>query len=203
MDLGSQREPDLRRWVSARALLVVLCTLLSAAAAGCSTSSASATGAKGYVAGDGSIVTVAPGHRQPLPHLSGRLLAGGRLDLARYRGRVMVVNIWASWCAPCRAESADLVTAARRLKAASFLGIDTRDDGSAARAFTRVHHVPYPSLEDQDGSAVLGLYGLVNPKALPTTLVVDKSRRVAAIVNGPVTATTLIDVVHQVQSERG
>jgi thiol-disulfide isomerase/thioredoxin len=110
----------------------------------------------------------------------------------------MVINVWASWCAPCRAEADDLVRASRRLDEVSFVGINTRDDPSAAAAFVRSNGITYPSLLDESGSELLKFYGLYNIKALPTTMVVDSEGRIAAIVTDAITETTLVDVVQEV-----
>lgn len=186
----------------ARAVVLIVVVALAAAVSACSTSSPSG-GNTGYITGDGVVTTIAPGDRKPAPELRGDALGGGRVDLADHRGSIVVVNVWAAWCPDCRAEAADLVAAARRLPGTAFLGIDTRESNkSAAAAFVRDYHVPYPSIYDEDGSALLAFHGLLSPSSLPSTMVLDKSGRVAALVLGRVDTGTLVGLVHDVASGR-
>lgn len=131
--------------------------------------------------------------RLPLPMVRGTLLDGSALSLAQYRGHVVVLNLWGSWCAPCRAEAPDLVKVANATKAdgVRFVGIDTRDEPSAAAAFVRRFHVPYPSFNDRDGRVLSRFSGIVPISGVPSTVVVDKRGRVAARVVGRVDAKTL------------
>jgi thiol-disulfide isomerase/thioredoxin len=150
--------------------------------------------------GTGSIVTVAPADRRAPVELSGETLDGSPLDLADYRGQVVVVNYWASWCGPCRGEAPALVAAQKRLPDAQFVGLDRNDDSNAnALAFVRTFDVTYPSLYDSGGKLLLALNGAVPPTSLPSTIVLDTAGRVAAVVLGATTTTTLVDLVHDVE----
>ncbi len=170
--------------------------------AGCTTSGPSATGDKGYISGDGVVTTVAVADRQDTPKLAGTGLSGAPIDVADYRGQVVVVNVWASWCGPCISEADDLVQAADALPRAKFVGINTReDDESAATAFVRDKNVPYDSIVDDDGSVLLSFYGMLNLASLPVTIVLDQQGRIASTVRGPVDATTLEGLVRDVQKE--
>lgn len=186
----------------ARRIAVACCVLaLAGAVGGCSTTASSATGSKGYVAGDGSVVLIKPADRKQAPDLSGPLVGGGSAQLSSDRGRVVVLNVWAYWCGPCRQEAPELVAAARMLPKAAFVGINTRDNDGNAEAFVRAQHIPYPSFSDQDGSLVLDLQDVVNMAALPVTVVLDKQGRVAAAIYGPTTAITLKDIVQPLERE--
>jgi len=134
----------------------------------------------------GSGVAVVPeAERPPLPAFSGRTLDGKELDLASLRGRPLVLNFWASWCGPCRAEQQGLELASRTLagRDVRMVGVNIRDDRGAAASYLEEFGVGYPSLFDRAAllSARLGALG---PQAPPYTLVVDARGRVAARVFG-------------------
>jgi thiol-disulfide isomerase/thioredoxin len=184
----------------AAALAVVAAALIATAMAGCSSAPGQPAGTS-FVAGDGVITEVPPGRRQAPVAVSGETLEGTRLDLATLRGKPVVVNVWGSWCAPCRTEAPVLEAAKRKLTPAhaSFVGIDTRDDDAAqALAFQRRYEISYPSLVD-DGALLLALRGAVPPSSIPSTLVLDDQGRIAARISGPVpSVTTLVDLVTDV-----
>jgi thiol-disulfide isomerase/thioredoxin len=130
--------------------------------------------------------------------VAGRTIDGKQVSLSDYRGKVVVVNVWGSWCAPCRAEAPMLADAARRLadRDVAFLGINSRDtDEAQARAFVRRFDIPYPSIYDQQGSTLLAFRGTLTPNSVPSTVVIDPQGRVAASVLGEITRTTLEDLV--------
>jgi thiol-disulfide isomerase/thioredoxin len=170
--------------------------LLALLASACSSATPS-TGMKGYISGTGAVTVIPPAQRTVAPELRGTDLEGKPIVI-RSTGRATVVNIWAAWCGPCRAEADDLARAARRLSWVRFFGVDIRDDSSAASAFVRAFHIPYQSLFDPDGRAVLALHDLVAVQSPPTTLVLDSRGRVAAVVSGQVTLDTLVGLVDDV-----
>lgn len=189
--------PPLRR--TGRMLVTALVAVALAGVAACTTSGPRQGGTKGYITGDGVVTTVEPDSRQPAPTLTGQALDGGTVSLADLRGRVVVLNVWASWCPPCRAEADDLTAAARQRPDAAFVGLNVRDDASAARAFVRTHDIDYPSLVSPDGSALLEFFGMLNLSSLPATIVIDAEFRVAAVVLGQVTTSTLVGLVDDVE----
>jgi thiol-disulfide isomerase/thioredoxin len=188
------------RWLPrGRLALLAAAAALTPLVAACSTTSGQQDGSAG-ITGTGSIVTVAPADRHDPVDLSGETLDGTSLDLADYRGQIVVVNYWAAWCGPCRGEADDLVAAHNQLPGVQFVGLDRNDDSRAnALAFTRTFNVPYPSLYDT-GGMLLAFDGAVPPTSLPSTIVLDKDGRVAAFVLGATTTTTLVDLVDDVEA---
>jgi thiol-disulfide isomerase/thioredoxin len=140
--------------------------------------------------------------RIPAPAIHGETLDGQPLDVASLKGKVVVVNFWASWCAPCRAESPRLVKVANDTAplGVTFLGIDFKDERSAARRFVEVHDVPYPSLFDQPGVVLTRLRKLV-PQYPPSTVILDKRGRIAALFVGGVTEAGLAAPVRELAGE--
>jgi thiol-disulfide isomerase/thioredoxin len=189
------RQPRRRRLVVGAALAA---TALAGAAC---TTSGTTEGGNGSMTGTGSVITVDPQDRDDQPDLAGETLDGRHLDVADFRGKVVVLNYWASWCGPCRGEAPDLVAAHKRLGDVAFVGLDRNDDSRAnALAFVRTFDVPYPSIYDSDGRLLLELYPAVPPTSLPSTVVLDTDGRIAAIVLGPVTTQTLVDLVEDVEA---
>ncbi len=128
---------------------------------------------------------IAGGRRPPAPAVSlPRLEGGARAALADYRGTVVVLNYWASWCTPCRQESPLLERWQRRLakRGGTVLGVDSLDVTADARAFVREFGLTYPMLRDRDGETQrrFGVSGY------PETLIVDRDGRIAALRRGPV-----------------
>lgn len=141
--------------------------------------------------------------REPAPALSGRTLGGEDLDLSTLRGQVVVLNFWASWCAPCIAEARNLNSVFAQTKAlgVAFVGIDIKDDRTKAQAFERKHQVAYPSLFDPEGRLLLKFAGKA-PQQPPTTLILDREGRVAARFLSAVTMTQLLGPVQVLANER-
>lgn len=178
--------------------------------AGCSTTGADepARGAdqQGYVGSGGALTRIAPDRREPAPTLTGKQLGADdkTVSTADYAGKVVVVNVWGSWCPPCRQEAEGLQAASVATKAdAQFVGINTRDFSEAApAAFLRTRGVTYPSIFDPSGQTLLQLAGQVPPAAIPSTLVLDRQGRVAIRVLGQVSENTLTDMVGEVAAGR-
>ncbi|MEU4037830.1 TlpA family protein disulfide reductase [Streptomyces collinus] len=138
--------------------------------------------------------TLKEGERPPAPDFSGTTLEGRTVHLSDYRGKVVVVNAWASWCGPCRIEAPELKKIQQRWRSrgVQVLGIDHDNNRADALAFQHDHHLGYPSLHDPSGRQALKLpHGLVNPQSLPFTIVVDGEGKIAAAQMGAVTETAL------------
>jgi thiol-disulfide isomerase/thioredoxin len=140
------------------------------------------------------------GARPAAPDISGTTLAGQHLSLSAYRGSVVILNFWGSWCSPCRAEAPDLTALATNYAARGvrFLGVDIRDDPVSADAFVKAFRVPYPSLNDPSDELALAFRGTVPPAAIPSTLVIDRSGRIAARILGSVSYDSLRALITQV-----
>ena len=148
----------------------------------------------GFVQGDGSLSVVPVGERRPAPGLTAPALGGGEITLAELDADLVVLNFWASWCAPCRAEAPALERVAEEYadRDVQLLGVNTRDSVDAALAFVRNMRggeQSYPSVVDE-GGRVTALFAR-DFRAVPTTLVLDRQRRIAARAYGEVTADGL------------
>jgi cytochrome c biogenesis protein CcmG, thiol:disulfide interchange protein DsbE len=128
----------------------------------------------------------APGVGSTAPAFTLRKLEGpGKVSLASYRGKPVVLNFWASWCEPCKSEAAVLQRdwATYRGRGVVFLGVDYHDLGSDARRFVNAHSLTFPMLQDGSGN-VTGRYGI---SQVPETYVLDREGRVVAHLRGPIT----------------
>jgi thiol-disulfide isomerase/thioredoxin len=178
-------------------------TLAASVVSGC-TSHIGSSGDQGFVSGDGITTSLKAAERRTPGPVAGTTLSGKRVSLADHRGRIVVVNVWGSWCAPCRREAPMLGQAAKDLagRGVVFLGIDSRDGGRAAPlAFERRFGVSYDSIYDRDGRTLLPFHGTLTPNAVPSTVIIDRKGRVAASVLGPITRTTLYDLLQDVSGK--
>ncbi|GAA3512470.1 TlpA disulfide reductase family protein [Georgenia daeguensis] len=192
-----------RRSAVAVAIAAVLTLLLSACAPGGATGAGSDSADGGYVAGDGTFATWAPDERAAPISLVGTTYTGEKLDLADWRGDVVVVNFWYAACPPCRAEAPDLRAIYEDYSpdGVKMLGVNPRDDAGTAQAFERTFEVPYPSLHDADARGVAAFEGLVPLQAMPTTVVLDRQGRVSARILGQIDPTILRGLIDDALAE--
>ncbi|MBA3843993.1 MAG: TlpA family protein disulfide reductase [Actinobacteria bacterium] len=144
----------------------------------------------------GIAAKVDAGQTVAAPKLQLPRLGGGSFDLAALRGKVVVLNFWASWCVECKAEAKTLHDAAARWhgKDVVVIGVDTKDLSFAAERYMARYDVNYPVIRDVDGSKgnAWGVTGY------PETFIVDRSGRVVPPhVDGPIPAARLDDAIRQ------
>ena len=189
------------------AVPAVLGLALSLTLAGCGgdpnsvAAQANAGDGKGYVAGDGTIEQIAAGDRTTSISVRGTSLEGTPIYTADYRGKVVVINTWGSWCPPCNAEAPDLerTWTALQGKGVEFVGVNLKEGPAAGQAFQRKFKLTYPSLAWDGGATLLQLKGKAN--ATPSTLVVDQNGRLAGRISGMVQGSTLTELVQDVLTE--
>jgi thiol-disulfide isomerase/thioredoxin len=152
------------------------------------------------VAGSTSAVLYQAGHRPLAPDFTATTLTGARLNFSSYRGQVVVLNFWGSWCAPCRAEAPALAVTAKQYRPAGvdFLGVDVRDTTTSALAFARNFGIGYPSVSDSSSVITLDFTAVVPIAGTPTTLVIDRTGHIAGAVFGTATYQELTDILAQV-----
>ncbi|MGW2745117.1 TlpA family protein disulfide reductase [Streptomyces sp. NPDC001450] len=196
--------------MSTRSRAVLLGAMAAAAAltlSACGNGGTSGGGGNtGFVTGNNGMSTVPLGKRATAPDLSGKTIDGKTLDVADYKGKVVVINVWGSWCGPCREEAKyfSKVSQAYEGKGVQFVGINTRDTSTTpAVAFEKEHGISYPSLYDPTGRLMLRFKkGTLNPQLIPSTLVIDKDGKVAARALEALDDTALLKMVKPVLAEK-
>ncbi len=162
----------------------------------CSNGGTMGTNEQSFIAGNGVATFIPQADRKAAPAISGPTLDGGSFTASA--GKVLVLNVWASWCSPCRAEAPALQELSINHPEVQFLGVLTRDSLVAARAFVERFGIQYPSLVDD--AILLKFHGQLTPNAIPTTLIIDTQGRIAARVSGEVTYSALEDLIERVKS---
>jgi thiol-disulfide isomerase/thioredoxin len=162
----------------------------------CSNGGTMGTNEQSFIAGNGVATFIPQADRKAAPAISGPTLDGGSFTASS--GKVLVLNVWASWCSPCRAEAPALQELSINHPEVQFLGVLTRDSLVAARAFVERFGIQYPSLVDD--AILLKFHGQLTPNAIPTTLIIDTQGRIAARVSGEVTYSALEDLIEKVKS---
>jgi thiol-disulfide isomerase/thioredoxin len=175
-------------------LLIAISTALLLTSCGTSNSSQPE---ESFIAGSGAVTTIQKGNRIEAPHLSGMTLTGQ--NFSAKSSKVTVVNVWASWCSPCRAEEPTLSALAEKYSEVQFIGILTRDNPVNAEAFVRKRQTPYPTLIDD--SLLVGFSKSLPANAIPTTVVIDRNGKVAARISGAVTVAALSQLIENVSAE--
>ncbi|MEU6995649.1 TlpA disulfide reductase family protein [Streptomyces sp. NPDC046465] len=193
---------------SRAALLTAGLAVVALALSACSSGGTSGgSGNTNFIAGSDGIATVKKGDRKAAPSLDGETLDGKSLNIAEdYKGKVVVLNVWGSWCAPCRLEAPHFVKVAEDTKAkgVEFVGINTRDpQRGPAIQFEKQHGIPYPSLHDPMGKLMLRFpRGSLNPNFIPSTIVIDREGKIAARSQQPLNEEKLRKMIDPVLAEK-
>lgn len=176
--------------MKASVVAVMACALLLSGCAGAESGDASA-----------GVTILRPSEREVLHGVEGESLDGAPVDLDSYRGKVVVVNWWGPWCAPCRKEAPVFAKVSDEAPSdVAFIGLLARDSPAAARAFNERFGIRYPTLVDRDSRLALRFSQVLPVQAVPGTWVLDTRGRVAArIASAEVTPTLLRDVVDEVR----
>ncbi|MFJ5730032.1 TlpA family protein disulfide reductase [Streptomyces paradoxus] len=200
---ATERTRRVRRSAALTAGLAATALLVSACGSG---GTSGGGGNTNFVTGTDGIATAAKGERTPAPDLSGKTIAGKTLDVADYKGKVVVLNVWGSWCNPCRAEAKYFakVSKAYADKGVQFVGINTRDTSTgAALAFEKDWGITYPSLYDPTGKLLLRFKkGTLNPQAIPSTLILDRNGKIAARSLSALSEERLLKMLKPVVAEK-
>jgi thiol-disulfide isomerase/thioredoxin len=190
--------------------ILMACAVLVAALAGCSsgTDAVAQGGTFDFVSPGGKtdIFYDPPSSRGTIGKLSGPdlITAGKTVSVDDYPNQVVVLNIWGQWCGPCRAEAPALeqVYEASKSRGVAFLGINVRDpQQDKAQDFATSFHVGYPSVYDPEMRSLLALGGKFPTSVIPTTLVLDRHHRVAAVFLRTLLAQDLQPVVDRIAAE--
>jgi thiol-disulfide isomerase/thioredoxin len=152
---------------------------------------------KSFISGDGNITFIEQSQRQLAPKLSGMTLKGVNYSLPG--NSIAIINVWASWCAPCRAEAPTLAALSQKYNKVAFVGILTRDNPVSAEAFERRFALPYPTLIDD--SVLIGFRNSLPANAIPSTVVIDKNGKVAGRISGEITVASLSTLIERVCAE--
>jgi thiol-disulfide isomerase/thioredoxin len=164
---------------------------------GCSGGGISAQNENSFVAGSGNSTFVSKSDRKAAPKISGTTLNSG--DKTLNSNQVTVINVWASWCAPCRAEAPVLQDFSIKYPQVQFAGILTRDNISSAKAFYENFKLTYPTFTDD--ALLVGFSGSIIPNAIPTTLIIDRNGKVAVRISGEVTVATFQKLLDKVLAD--
>jgi thiol-disulfide isomerase/thioredoxin len=176
-------------------LIIVLSAIFAISLTACGGGSSSPE--ESFIEGSGAVTFIEKAERIAAPVLSGMTLSGKTFIFNP--GQVAVVNVWASWCSPCRAEIPILIELANQYTQTQFMGILTRDNPATAEAFARRFAIPYPTFIDD--SVLIGFKGSLPANAIPSTVLLDKQGNVAARISGEVTLTSLSKLIRRLEVE--
>lgn len=176
----------------------VLSLLLTAALlASCSSGGGTSLNESSYVAGDGVVTVVDAKERKSAPTLAGESISGSSVKVVP--GKVALVNVWASWCSPCRAEAPILEELSKKFPTVQFVGLLTRDSIDSANSFAKRFAITYPTIANDQ--ILLDFRKSLPVAAIPTTFLIDKKGRVAARISGEITYSSISSLLERLSAE--
>lgn len=182
--------PRMRNFIQ----MAILCATVTS----CSTGGGSfQPNEQSFISGNGIVTIIKAADREVAPPITGPLLEGG--NYLQEQGKVQLMNVWASWCSPCRAEAPALQELSIAHPEVQFVGVLTRDNLVAARAFTERFGLTYPTITDD--ALLADFTGQLSVNAIPTTLLIDKAGKVAVRISGEITYTTLDEILTDLVNE--
>ena len=142
----------------------------------------------GFVSGDGTSVFLNKSERKPAPELENVDFLSAEIDLNSLKNKVVLINVWGSWCSPCRKEAPELEELYLKNKTnnVEFIGINIRDSRISANRFIENFSITYPNIFDRDGKLLLGYKDSLPANSIPSTILIDKNGLVAARQLGPI-----------------
>jgi peroxiredoxin len=155
-----------------------------------------------FVQGTAAGEVIPADQRASAPEFSGTLLDGGAFSSTDLSGDVAVLNFWGSWCAPCRVETPEFQEVYTEVadEGVQFLGLNVKDQEQFAEAFVTSKGITFPSLFDPKGQVALAFRDYP-ADAIPSTIVLDRESRVAAVYTGEVRQADLRTVLDQLIGE--
>ncbi len=181
--------------------LLIISLLITACAT--PVSNISSDSESGFVSGDGTSIFLNKTDRKPAPELKDVEFLSSEINLNSLKNKVVLINVWGSWCSPCRKEAAELEELYLKNKAnnVEFIGINIRDSKISANRFIENFSITYPNIFDRDGKLLLGYKDSLPPNAIPSTILIDKNGLVAARQLGPIDKSLIQGFISELVEE--
>lgn len=198
---SGQRPISVQRVLGALTFCVAFAVVLSACAAGSTAGPSRSSGQFRFASATAPGTVIPAAARKPAAAMKGTLISGGTFELASHQGRVVLINFWASWCAPCVTESPMLNTVYQTMKGrgVDFVGVDIKDERQAAQSFITDKHMTYPMVYDEPARTALQLGVPIG--GLPITALIDRAGRVAGVYLGQVYRPDLQTALQKLAAE--
>ena len=157
----------------------------------------------GFVSGDGTSVFLKKADRKSAPELENVEFLSSEINLKSLKDKVVLINVWGSWCSPCRKEAPELEELYLKNKAnnVEFIGINIRDSKISANRFIKNFSITYPNIYDRDGKLLLGYKDSLPANAIPSTILIDKNGLVAARQLGPIDKSLIQGFISELVEE--